>query len=149
MEYSVKYYIKQLDEKPELSSIGVFNFPKGRPYQFIAAVITASAMLSYLINHAVSDILFPALSFYFCSLYYFTYKLRDDILERCLVDECYMMCQAEEQGDNQPIQDDEREGIFDFNYSMNSCKPTFLQNFKFYYKELLVIAALDILVHLL
>jgi hypothetical protein len=147
MDYSVKYYNDRLNESEKLGKIlGMIEFPLGRPYQFLIAILTMSAMLSTLISSFYY--VFPVLGFAACVDYYFKYKLREDLLNMCLVDEVYMEIQANENNED-PIDDEDRISIYSYNYSLKSCKPNFLQNIKLHYKELLQIAALEIFIYIL
>lgn len=142
---SAEYYTRLLNTKPEVSKVmGIFNFPNGRPYQFIVAALTASAMVNSMFGNFF---IFPLLGFILSADYFFKFKLRDDILDRCLVDEAMMEYNAKEEGES--LEEEDRETIFDYVYSMRDNRMNLWQNIKFHYKELLKIATLEIFIYFL
>jgi hypothetical protein len=140
MDYpeAIGYYYHRLNKKAGVSRIGwIFKFPNGRTYQLFIAVLSACAMLN-LIFGLYAGIVFYLLGIGVSLEYYFKFKLREDIIDRCMVDEAYMDYCAVEKGED-PIDDEDRDGIFGYNYAMSNLRLTLMQNIKYYYKIVLFI----------
>lgn len=146
-KYSVEYYSQRLDEKNETGKLlGIIRIPDARPYEFILKILITFNIVDFMIGG--SYFILPIAAILLCFSYYFKLKLRDDIMERCIMDEAFIDYEAKK-FDEEDIDDEDRIGIFRYNYAMKECKLTLLQNIKYYYKELLVITALGIVLGIL
>lgn len=144
VDYSVEYYTQRLNENRQTGKLfGIIRIPNGRPYQFVLTTLLVFNMLDFMVGG--SYFILPFIGVLMCFSYYFKFKLREDLIDRCVTDEAFMDYEAKK-NDEEDIDDEDRIGIFRYNFAMKSCKPTVLQNLKYYYKELSLITALGIVI---
>lgn len=145
--YPMEYYTKRMNEKRLTGRLlWIFKFPTFRPYRFFIATLLAPNLLDYIIGG--SYFILTSIGIIICISFYFKLKLRDDLLERCFIDEAMMDYEAKK-FDEEDIDDEDRISIFSYNYAMESCRPSLIQNLKLYYKEVLMIAAVGFGVNLI
>lgn len=145
--YPMEYYTKRMNEKRLTGRLlWIFKFPTFRPYRFFIATLLVPNLLDYIIGG--SYFILPSIGIIIYISFYFKLKLRDDLLERCFIDEAMMDYEAKKL-DEEDIDDEDRISIFSYNYSMESCRPSLIQNLKLYYKEVLMIAAVGFGVNLI
>ena len=145
--YPMEYYTKRMNEKRLTGRLlWIFKFPTFRPYRFFIASLLAPNLLDYIIGG--SYFILPSIGIIICISFYFKLKLRDDLLERCYIDEAMMDYEAKK-FDEEDINDEDRISIFSYNYAMYSCRPSITQNLKLYYKEVLMITAVGFGVNLI
>jgi hypothetical protein len=144
--YSYRYYSNLLNQKKDTGKIiGLIPIPNGRPYQFIVSTVLVFNLLGVMLNE--NYFILQTLSLFLCFDYFFRFKLREDMLDRCVCDEVYMDYRAEVE--EEILNDEDRLGIFDWNYGMKACKPSFIQNVKYYNKEVLEIIAFEVVMYTL
>jgi hypothetical protein len=145
--YTVEYYTQRLNEKRDTGRLlWIFQFPTGRPYQFITLTLVALNLLDFIVGG--SYFILPAIAILICLSFYFKFKLREDLIDRCFCDEAMMDYEAKK-FDEEDIDDEDRIGIFRYNYAMKGLRLSIIQNLKCYYKEVLIITAIAFGVNLI
>jgi hypothetical protein len=90
-----------------------------------------------------SYIILPVLAVLISLSFYFKFKLREDIIDRCFCDEVLMDYEAKKY-DEEDIDDEDRIGIFRYNYGMKGLRLNIIQNIKCYYRMVLIITTIEI-----